>query len=264
MELSLPNAPLWVEGDPVRLTQILANLLDNAAKYTPDGGQIAVDARRGAGEAVVTIRDNGPGIAPDALEHVFEMFTRGSAPADRAQGGLGIGLALARRLAVMHGGSLEARSEGKSHGSAFTLRLPASAAAVGERPAAPAAAADLGHQRILVVDDNFDAGDSLAEVLRQMGADTRVARDGPEAIQAFEAYAPSVVLLDIGMPGMDGYQVARILRDRFPQRRAALVALTGWGQEKARALAREAGFDHHLVKPTEIAALRELLASLQD
>jgi PAS domain S-box-containing protein len=262
LAVSVPDAPLWLEGDPVRLGQILSNLLDNAAKYTEDGGAIRVTARREGDGAVISVADNGTGIAADMLPRMFEMFSRGERHSARGQGGLGIGLALARRLAQMHDGSLEARSEGAGKGSEFTLRIPLAQDQRGAAAQGAGAEAAFAKKRILVVDDNHDAGDSLGMILERLGAEVRIVRDGPEALAAFPAYDPSVVLLDIGMPGMDGYEVARTLRERFPERNAALVALTGWGQEKDRQQARDAGFDHHLVKPAEIGALKELLASL--
>ena len=263
LSLSLPGAPIWIEGDPVRLAQILANLLNNAATYTERGGHIWVTASRQEGDAVVSVRDNGPGINPDQLESIFEMFSRGERSTSRAQAGLGIGLALARRLAQMHGGSLAVASRGAGQGSEFILRIPVAANPPADKAAqsAPAAIA-LPQKRILVVDDNRDAADSLGRILEFLGVDVRLARDGAEALDVFKAYDPQVVLLDIGMPGMDGYEVARRIRGGFPDRRTSLVALTGWGQEEDRRKAREAGFDHHLVKPAEISALQKLLASL--
>jgi PAS domain S-box-containing protein len=263
LEIDLPAEPLWLEGDPVRLAQILANLLNNAAKYTPDGGQISVRAWRDGDDAVISVRDNGVGIAAEALPRMFEMFSRGDRDSGLSQGGLGIGLALSRRLAQMHNGSLEATSDGPGKGSEFLVRLPL---AVTPGPAATGAAGGdggLAQTRVLVVDDNHDAGDSLLMVLSILGADVRIARSGAEAIEIFESYLPSVVLLDIGMPGMNGYEVARAIRSRFPGQATTLVALTGWGQDDDRRRAREAGFDHHLVKPAEIDTLQQLLASLQ-
>ncbi|APV49452.1 hypothetical protein BWI17_07010 [Betaproteobacteria bacterium GR16-43] len=265
LTVSVPDEPLWVDGDPVRIAQVLSNLLDNAAKYTDDGGRIAIALRRAEdGQAAITVTDNGPGIAPEALPRMFGMFSRGDRTSGRGQGGLGIGLALARRLAEMHGGTLSARSEGLGKGCAFTLRLPLATSQVAG--AVPESALDdaTPRRRILVVDDNRDAGDSLGMILTVLGADVRVARDGPEAITIFRSHEPSVVLLDIGMPGMDGYEVARTLRSLFPDNKATIVALTGWGQDKDRELARAAGFDHHLVKPAEIGALQVLLASLDE
>ncbi|MEP6790736.1 MAG: ATP-binding protein [Ramlibacter sp.] len=262
LAVQLPREPLWLEGDPVRLAQVLANLLNNAARYTEDGGHIAVRAWRDGGEAVISVRDDGVGIAPEALPRMFEMFTRGDRDSARNQGGLGIGLALSRRLAQMHGGKLEAHSEGPGKGSEFTVRLPLAAGEAQDAERQAAQAASLGRRRVLVVDDNRDAAESLAMVLEMLGADVRVAHDGMAAIEAFGAYRPSVVLLDIGMPGMNGYEVARALRLRGAEIPATLVALTGWGQDADRQRAKEAGFDHHLVKPAEIDALQQLLASL--
>ncbi|HEY7241765.1 MAG TPA: ATP-binding protein, partial [Burkholderiales bacterium] len=259
--VALPREPLWLDGDPVRLAQILANLLNNAATYTEHGGRIAVRAWKEDGHALIAVRDNGTGIAADTLPLVFQMFHRGAASSRRNPSGLGIGLSLARGLAEMHGGSITVKSDGPGQGSEFTVRLPLAADE-------PAPAADRGPEevlparRVLVVDDNRDAGDSLGLLLKVLGADVRVARDGPEALEACSAYEPAVVLLDIGMPGMDGYEVARRIRARSPGRRPTIVALTGWGQEKDRREAREAGFDHHLVKPAELGALKELLKSI--
>jgi signal transduction histidine kinase/CheY-like chemotaxis protein len=262
LSLDLPDGPLYVDGDAVRLSQILANLLNNAARYTDAGGRISVSARVEGGMVRIAVKDNGQGLAPEALPRMFEMFSRGDRSSGSNQGGLGIGLALSRRLAQMHGGTVEGSSEGPGKGAEFTLALPIAA---DQRAAAPAAAgsdARMPPRRILVVDDNRDAADSLALVLKFLGADVRVSYGGPEALAAFEAYDPAVVLLDIGLPGMDGYEVARRIRSGFPQRRAALVALTGWGQDQDRQRARDAGFDRHLIKPAEIAALQSLLSSL--
>jgi PAS domain S-box-containing protein len=261
--LELPEEPLWLEGDLVRMAQILANLLNNAAKYTDHGGRIRLRAWRDGAMAAISVSDNGVGIAPEVMPRMFEMFSRGDRDSGRSQGGLGIGLALSRRLAQMHGGSLEAHSEGPGKGSEFIARLPLTAV---PEPAAPSLHADqrLTQMRLLVVDDNPDAGDSLAMILEVLGAEVRVARSGTEAIDMFGLYRPSVVLLDIGMPGMNGYDVARTLRARFPQHAATLVALTGWGQEDDRRRAREAGFDHHLVKPADLDVLQHLLRAIED
>ncbi len=261
--VELPEEPLWLEGDLVRMAQILANLLNNAAKYTDHGGRIRLRAWRDGGMAAISISDNGVGIAPEAMPRMFEMFSRGDRDSGRSQGGLGIGLALSRRLAQMHGGSLEARSDGPGKGSEFIARLPLTAV---PEQIAPSVQADeqLMQMRVLVVDDNPDAGDSLAMILEVLGAEVRVARSGAEAIDMFGVYRPSVVLLDIGMPGMNGYEVARALRTRFPEHAATLVALTGWGQEDDRRRAREAGFDHHLVKPADLDVLQHLLRGIED
>ena len=262
LEFDLPREALWVEGDPVRLAQILSNLLNNAAKYTDPGGRIALSARRTDGGVEISVRDNGPGIAPEVMPRIFEMFSRGDRQSARHQGGLGIGLALSRRLAEMHGGSIQVKDHGAGNGAEFIVTLPVASVQAVAASAGARAAMPVPSRRILVVDDNSDAADSLSMVLQFLGADVRVARDGPEALEAYQSYDPAVVLLDIGMPGMDGYEVARQIRIRYPERRTALVALTGWGQDNDRERAREAGFDRHLVKPAAIEALQALLSSL--
>jgi signal transduction histidine kinase len=263
IHVSLPEAPVWVDGDPVRLAQIVANLLNNAAKYTNPGGVIAVQVRAEDGAAVVSVRDNGSGIAPEILPHIFEMFRRGERASGRDQGGLGIGLALAQRLAEMHGGEVSGASDGPGKGSEFTVRVPLAAGQGLHSTERPHARLAMPARRMLVVDDNRDSAESMSLLLESLGASVRVALDGDAALEAFESYDPAVVLLDIGMPGMDGYEVARRMRARFPDRRTMIVALTGWGQEDDRRRAREAGFDHHLVKPANLSALQALLASLQ-
>ncbi|MDO9384976.1 MAG: PAS domain-containing protein [Hyphomicrobiaceae bacterium] len=263
LAVELPPEPVWLEGDDVRLVQILANLLDNAIKYTESGGSLALRAAVEDGFVAITVSDNGIGIAPDALPRMFEMFSRGDRDSARTQGGLGIGLALSRRLAEMQGGTLNARSEGLGKGSAFTVRLPLAAQAETAEAERARHGANLALTRVLVVDDNHDAGDSLAMILEMLGADVRVARGGVEALETFSSYQPSVVLLDIGMPGMNGYEVARAIRSGYPGNPVVIVALTGWGQEEDRRRSKEAGFDHHLVKPAEIDALQELLSSIE-
>lgn len=259
--VALPDEKVWLDGDPVRLAQILANLLNNAAKYTDPGGRLRVDARRNDRHLEITVSDNGAGIASEALERIFEMFNRGDRSSSRNQGGLGIGLALARKLAEMHGGTIEAKSAGIGKGSEFLVRLPMAAH--------PSPKSELGNpveterlppKRILVVDDNQDSAESLGALLGFLGADVRTALGGSQALEVFAGYEPSVVFLDIGMPGMDGYEVARRIRSDFPQSHPILVALTGWGQSEDRRRVREAGFDHHLVKPADLSALQALLS----
>ena len=263
LSLELPGEALWLDGDPVRLAQIVANLLNNAAKYTEPGGRIAIAARRREARVELSVRDNGVGIAADVLARLFEMFSRGGGPDRGGQVGLGIGLALARRLAEMHGGSLVAASEGPGRGAEFTLTLPLAAKPEqAATPAAPSARAALPARRILIVDDNRDAAQSLGMVLKFLGADVQIAHDGHEALESVRAYEPGVVFLDIGMPGMDGFEVARRIRANGASPRPAIIALTGWGQEGDRQRAREAGFDHHLVKPADVAAIQVLLAAL--
>ena len=263
VHLSLPPEAITLEADPVRLGQIFGNLLSNAARYSEDGGEIFIEARREGGHAVVAITDSGEGIEPEQLPQIFRLFARGNRSAGRNQSGLGIGLALVRSLAELHGGSVEAASDGLGKGSRFTVRLPATAA----KPAAPTRARvehpTIPAVTILLVDDNRDAADSMRMLLREAGAEVRVAHDGAEALEAFEACRPRVVLLDIGMPGMDGYEVARRLRASPRGAHAALVALTGWGQDEDRRRVREAGFDHHLVKPADFDTLQSLIASIQ-
>jgi CheY-like chemotaxis protein len=260
--VSLPDEPLLLDADPVRLAQIFANLLNNAAKYSDKAGQIEIAARRDGDDALVTIRDSGDGIAPDQLAKLFEIFTRGARSARRNQSGLGIGLALVRRLTEMHGGRVAAHSEGIGKGSCFSVRLPLNV----RRAAAPKAQrrehSSIASMGVLVVDDNRDAAESLAMLLRTAGAEVQVAHDGPSALAEFERCEPDIVLLDIGMPGMDGYEVARRLREVSRPERVAIVALTGWGQDEDRQRVRDAGFDHHLVKPIDLASLQALLTSL--
>jgi PAS domain S-box-containing protein len=256
----LPQEPISFRGDATRLAQVFGNLLHNAAKYSADGGRIALTAAREDGQVVVRVRDNGMGIARDVLPHIFEPFAQGDRALDRAQGGLGIGLTLVRRLVEMHGGTVAAHSDGPGLGSEFVVRLPAEPAAPPEAaPAAPDSRRGGEHRRVLVVDDNGDAAESLALLLQTIGHETRVAHDGPGALKEAETFGPDVVLLDIGLPGMDGYEVARRLRRLEPARSALLVAVTGYGQDEDRRRSKEAGFDHHFVKPVDPATLADVL-----
>lgn len=263
--LSVTNAPeqLWVKGDPVRLAQVLSNLLNNAAKYTEPGGQIQIEAQRYKGAVHINVKDNGIGMEHESIPRIFDIFSRADHPMVLGQSGLGIGLSLARRLVEMHGGTIDARSEGPGKGSELMVRLVLAADQNPTPVATGQVEATISQRRILVVDDNQDAGDSLRVLLQALGADVQVARDGADALQAFPLFEPAVLLLDIGMPGMDGYEVARQIRARFPERRTTIIALTGWGQEEDRRKAIEAGFDSHLVKPVEIGALQKLLSSLE-
>jgi CheY-like chemotaxis protein len=261
LDVSLPAEPVWLDGDPVRLAQLLSNLLNNAAKYTPPGGKIALQAERNDGMLEIAVRDNGVGIPEASLERIFEMFHRGDRTTTRGQGGLGIGLSLARQLAEMHGGTIAAQSPGVGKGSEFLVRLPV--VSLGGPPVQARAAVEarpIPAKRILVVDDNEDSAESLGALLGFLGVDVRTALDGPSALEAYAEYDPAIAFLDIGMPGMDGYEVARRIRASFPERKTILVALTGWGQAEDRRRAREAGFDHHLVKPADFAALKALLS----
>jgi PAS domain S-box-containing protein len=263
LTIELPTGPLLLEADPVRLAQVLANLLNNAAKYTQNGGKIWLSAKRDDANVVISVRDTGTGIPPDALPRVFDLFMQAERTYHRAQGGLGIGLTLVRSLVHLHGGTVEAKSGGLGCGSEFIVSLPLAAEAVDARGAGRRAERRrLGPLRILVVDDNRDAAASLGMLLEFLGAHVEVANDGPAALEAFRSYRPSVAVLDIGMPGMDGYEVARRARQIPGAAGTTLIALTGWGYEEDRRRSREAGIDHHLIKPVELGVLEELLASL--
>ena len=263
--LALPEEPLWLDADPTRLAQVLANLLTNACKYTPGGGRISLEARREAGAAVITVSDTGIGIPPDALESVFEMFSQVSQNIGRAQGGLGIGLALVRSLVQMHGGAIDADSAGVGWGSTFTVRLPlatlptAGADGPVEDSAAPQAAGGL---RILVADDNVDAATMLAAVLQARGHQVTLAHDGLAALAQARAAPFELLILDIGMPGLSGHELARAVRALPHQAGALLAAHTGWGAEHDRSAARAAGFDAHLTKPAGLDEIDALLARL--
>jgi PAS domain S-box-containing protein len=266
LELSLPAEPVRVAGDLTRLAQVLQNLLDNAAKYTPEGGAVRLTVGREGGEAVARVRDTGVGVPADLLPEVFELFKQGSRSLDRAEGGLGVGLTLVRRLTEMHGGSVEVHSEGPGRGSEFVVRLPLladPARGAVSQPAAPGESAPpaAAPRRVLVVDDNPDAAQSLAMLLGLWGHDVRTAHDGPAAVAAAAGYRPDLVFLDIGMPGMNGYEVARALRRLPGLGGVTLVAVTGYGQDDDRDRTRRAGIDHHLTKPPDAAALARLLAA---
>ena len=268
LNLRLPDEDLQIFADSTRIAQVVSNLLNNAVKYTPEGGRIDLAVRREGDQAVISVTDTGVGIAPDALPLVFEMFTQVGRKLDRAQGGLGIGLALVRRLVELHGGRVTAESPGVGRGSTFTVRLPLSDAPAAAEPAhvpvsGPAARPATGF-RVLVVDDNVDAAESLAALLEMQGHATRVAHDGNEALSAAHDFRPEIVFLDIGMPGKDGYEVARELRGQPETRQAVLVALTGWGAQDDRARTRSAGFDHHLTKPAGIADVEGLLSGMAE
>ncbi len=260
--VSAPDKPIWVNGDATRLAQVVANLLNNAAKYTDEGGRIELILEQLGDEAVMRVSDTGVGLPPEMLEEVFGLFTQVDRSCDRAQGGLGIGLTLVRRLIEMHGGRVEAFSNGPGQGTEFVARLPALVKTASPAASAePAAKASVERLRVLVVDDNEDAAKSMAMLLRMAGHELRTAHDGLAAIETAEEFRPDVVLLDIGLPGMDGYEVARRLRAATSLNAAVLVALTGYGQEEDRRKSSDAGFDHHLVKPVDLQALDDLLAA---
>jgi signal transduction histidine kinase len=260
LNVVLPNDPVVVAGDAVRLTQVFANLLNNAAKYTNHGGHIMITVAREADQAVVSVKDDGIGIAPGLLSSVFDMFMQVDRSTRRAQGGLGIGLTLVKSLVGMHGGRVEARSDGPGLGSEFIVRLPVIAALAATPEPARGGVQPLPPRRILIVDDSRDGGESLSVLLRVLGADVSLVHSGRAALQAVESFRPDVVLLDIGMPGMDGYEVARRIRANSLNRGIMLIALTGWGQEEDRQRSAAAGFNHHLVKPADIDQLRQLLS----
>jgi signal transduction histidine kinase/CheY-like chemotaxis protein len=296
LHVSLPRRPLEMEGDLTRLAQAVSNLLNNAAKYTEEGGQIWLDVRADSLEVIIRVRDTGPGIAPSLLPHVFELFTQAERTLDRSQGGLGIGLTLVKLLVEMHGGTVEAGNCDLSSGAQFTVRLPAGgiesvglvapvAADALEAPnalTAPDASAALGVQlpsglaevplagapdpktmRILVVDDNVDAADSIALLLNIDGFEAQSVHGALAALDTVRSFRPDVVLLDIGLPVMDGFEVAQRLRSRIPVEQMRIVALSGYGQQTDRERAAQAGFDDYLVKPVEPTALTEFLRSLQ-
>ncbi len=246
LAIELPDEPLVVQGDAKRLVQLVVNLLSNAARYTPSGGRITVAASLEGGYTLLRVRDNGPGIAPAAQERIFDMFVRGDEASAVFGGGLGVGLALARKIAELHGGSLDVASEGLGHGAEFRARLPLARAqaspSVSSPPTAPI-------RRVLIVDDNHDAAITLEALLRGMGHRTLVARNGEEALENVRAFAPDHIFLDIGMPGLDGYEVARRIRALPLRPQPRIMALTGWGQDDDRARSLAAGFDDHLVKP---------------
>lgn len=266
LTVELPSLATYVEADPTRLTQVLTNLLQNAIKYSPPGGRIRLSATRDGNEAVLRVRDAGVGIPAEMLERVFEPFAQVGDSLERSQGGLGIGLTLVRSLVELHGGKVAAYSDGPNRGSEFVVRLPLRAEERAEAKDNPGTAAvpapSTAGRRVVVADDNTDAARSLATLLRLMGHAVREANDGPSALAACVEFDPELVLLDLGMPGMSGYEVARALRGRSSTAGAVLAALTGWGADEDRRRTREAGFDHHLTKPADPEAIRALLAEL--
>ncbi|MGE5756289.1 MAG: ATP-binding protein [Planctomycetaceae bacterium] len=268
LTVSLPPEAIPLEADPTRLKQILDNLLTNAAKYTDPGGRIELAVDREGGEVVIRVRDTGIGIAPEKLPRIFDLFVQAERRLDRALGGLGIGLSLVRSLVELHGWSITAHSDGPGRGSEFAVRLPA--------PPPPEGASDRGdsgverrairplpRRRILVVDDNLDSARTMALMLRRSwGQEVEVAHDGAAAVEAAGTFGPEVILLDIGLPGMSGYDVARRLRERPEFAATVIVAMTGWGQDEDRRRSREAGIDHHLVKPVDPDSLQRLLSEI--
>lgn len=255
--------PIWVDADRVRLAQIFTNLLTNAAKYTDAGGTVVVSIRQHAERVMISVKDNGIGIAPEALPNVFQMFSQSTPALERSQGGLGIGLALVKGLVDLHGGAVYARSDGPGRGSEFIVELPVAATLTAHTSLDPSTSAKassrLVGRKILIADDNEDTARSWAALLEMEGCETRIAFSGDEALEAAENFHPDVALLDIGMPGMNGYELARRLRRTLDGARLLLVAITGWGQEQDKQAAREAGFNAHFTKPVNLPQLIELI-----
>ena len=265
-EIDSPIEDIELDGDLTRLGQVVSNLLNNAAKYTPRGGRIRLSAERRGGEAVIKVWDSGIGIPAEMLPRIFDLFTQANRSPDRSQEGLGIGLSLVKHLIELHGGAITARSEGPGKGSEFIVRLPVAGGreeTKSEPAAEPARAARATSLKVLVVDDNPDSVSTLAMLLSLLGSEVRTAVDGVEALRVADEFRPDAVLLDLGLPRMNGYDVAREIRRQPWSGGVALIATTGWGQESDRRLAREAGFDHHLVKPIDPDVLTRTLASLQ-
>ena len=261
LEVAVPPQGMLVDADPARLAQVLANLLTNAAKYTPSGGRVEVSATRQGSQIELRVRDDGIGIAPELLPRIFDLFVQGERSSDRSSGGLGLGLAIVKSLVQLHAGQVSAQSEGLGRGTTFVVLLPAAAArrlALVPEEAAPQRT-DAPSLRVLVVDDNVDAADMLGEILRELGHEVRVAHDGPAALVAASDFEPHLALLDIGLPVMDGYELAERLRDLPGRAGLRLIALTGFGQESDRARALEAGFHEHFVKPVDIDQLASAL-----
>jgi PAS domain S-box-containing protein len=265
LSVSLPPQPVHVDADPVRLTQVLTNLLDNACKYTGKDGEIRLCAERDGADVVVTVSDTGIGIAREILPQVFDMFTQVQSASERAKSGLGIGLALARGLVQMHGGDIEALSDGPGKGSTFIIRLPADQGTLVSPPAQPETSSkpETTKHRVLVADDTEDVAKSLAVLLRLEGHEVATAQDGLEAVEAAERMRPDLALLDLGMPKLDGYGACRRIREQPWGKAMHIVAFTGWGQDEARRKCEEAGFDDHLVKPVDPDNVLQLLAELE-
>ncbi len=264
--VSLPTGPIWVEADPARLEQVVVNLLNNAAKYTDAGGLVRMSVQQEGAEAVIRVRDNGVGIAPEMLPRIFDLFTQVDGALSRSHGGLGIGLALVRTLVEMQEGRVQAQSGGLGKGSEFTVKLPVVSDTAGQRAKTILQPGEQGGRplRILVVEDNVDSADSLNLLLRLYGHEVQVARTGPTALEMASACRPDVVLLDIGLPGMDGYQVARCLREKPEFKNVMVCALTGYTPSEAdRQRQQQTGFDHYYVKPVSLETLLELFKTVK-
>jgi CheY-like chemotaxis protein len=262
LTVTLPDEPVYVDADTTRLAQAVCNLLSNAVKYSNSGSRVWLTVRRVGADAVISVRDAGVGIPAEMLPRVFDMFVQVDRTLERAQGGLGVGLSIAKRLVEAHGGKVEARSEGYGRGSEFVVRLPVVQSPVHELPEGGGPGHRLaGGRRILVVDDNKDAAASLAMMLKIMGHEVRSAHDGLAGVEAAAAFRPDVILLDIGMPKLNGYDACRRIRAESWGRDVLIVAVTGWGQEEDKRRSKEVGFDHHLTKPAEPAELERVLTA---
>ena len=262
LTVTLPSHPLWLHADAARIEQVLVNLLVNAAKYTDEGGRIWLSVQQEGEQIILRVRDTGVGIAPELLPRIFDLFAQADRSLDRSQGGLGIGLSLVQRLVELHGGTVEAHSV-VGQGSEFVVRLPVVVTAVLPPSSATDTIGPPGHRRrVLIVDDNVDTANSMALLLNASGHEVRTAHDGPTALDAAVDYRPDVVILDIGLPGLNGYEVARRMRHQAALADAVLIAITGYGQETDRQTALAAGFNHHLVKPVDFALVRNILSTV--
>jgi CheY-like chemotaxis protein/anti-sigma regulatory factor (Ser/Thr protein kinase) len=259
-KVAIPPRALRLEGDPVRLEQILVNLLTNAAKYTPTGGRIGLSVEAASDQIIIRVRDNGMGIRPEVLPSIFDLFVQGERALARSEGGLGIGLTIVKRLVDLHGGSVSVRSEGPDRGSEFIVRLPAAEDQSTTPTFPPPPSSPSRGARILIVDDNKDLARGLAHLLRILGHEVELAYDGPEGIEAARSYRPDVVLLDIGLPTLDGYSVARTLREEG-FRGMRIIAVSGYGQDEDRRRSKEAGMDHHLTKPVDLKTITALIVA---
>jgi CheY-like chemotaxis protein len=269
LDVQVPSKPIMLEADPIRLAQIMANLLTNAGKYTPNGGHIALSAKQENEEVIITVTDSGMGIPEEELSGLFEMFSQVSRNMGRSQGGLGIGLSLVKSLVEMHGGTVMASSQGVGKGSTFTVRLPltkdcGSQKYSSDKDAAEAVVAQKDHLNILIADDNQDAAMTLAYLLQTLGHATVVVHDGMQAVRRAKLLRPNLVILDIGMPVLNGYEAASEMRRSSGLEDIVLVALTGWGSEEDRRRAKESGFDAHLVQPVGMVEIKQLLSNLKE
>ena len=268
--LELPQEPVVVDGDSVRLAQVLSNLINNAAKFSPANSRILLKASFDGGQVEILVKDEGSGIDPAFLPHIFDLFAQADQSLDRSQGGLGIGLTLVKHLVELHGGSVEARSEGVGRGTEVTVRLPGRLAEADQIPIAPivarksAVSAPTTPSRILVVDDLMASAETLMTLLEMEGFEVKVANEGMSALQIAQDFRPDVVLLDIGLPGMNGFEVAHQLRNHPTSRDALLIALTGYGEAESRNRSAQAGFDFHMVKPADVNLLLSMIANPQE